>query len=238
MGCPVHPLLFQDLQSIQLGPEEPLHRNSEHLDVGYGISVQLSSGSRRKGFERLRDVISHHRQWWAKQYLQRYLQLLWEREVTSAARQFHVLAAQKGKPPTFKQFAKHAITSAQRWFGGDISLVYRTFGQPFPETIRRSHRLPTDRMAFATSVFKKLGGLPVESQRRSGSQDEQRQRLLDQLAVESFRYVQLVEAIERSPTLKEFGPRFQTLSTALSPDIETAWAMYAHAIERSLDSSK
>lgn len=232
LGFPVHPQLFRDLQSIQLGPEEPLRRDGGHLDVGYGISLHVSTGSRRRGFERLRDVITHHRQWWASQYLQRYLQMLWETEISSAARQYHMLSAQKGKAPTFKQYAKHAVVPAQHWFGGDVSLLYRAFGQPCPVDIRRSLRLPADRLAFATAVFNKLGGRPNVGQRHG--QEEERQRLLDQLAIESLRFVQLVEALERSPTLKEFGPRFQSLGVALSPDVETAWTTYACAVERSL----
>jgi hypothetical protein len=242
MHCPVHPQLFEELKSVRLGPEEPIYSRSSNIDVGYGISigVQTSSGLRRHGFELLRDVINRHRQWWAAHYLDAYLRARWETELKSTARQFHLMSEEKGKPPTLKQFAKHAVEPAQHWFGGDVGLLYASLGQKLVgEGVRRSLRMPNDRVAFAGAVFAGLGGIPFERQiavadREEGQRvaDEQdRHHKLRRLAAESLTYVQLVEALDRAPTLKEFGSKFEWPSKVLAEDPDAAWGRFAQIIE-------
>ena len=242
MRCQVDPQLFNDLNSVRLGPEEPIHSNHSSIDVGYGLSVgvQMSSGSRRRGFELVRDVITRHRQLWATRCLDAYLRARWETELKATARQFHLMTEERGKPPTLKQFAKHAVAPAQHWFGGDIGLLYASLGQKLPgDGVRQSLRMPKDRIAFVSAVFSGLGGVPFEysvemssheeGQRQAAEQD--RHRKLRSLAAESLTYVQLVEALGRPPTLKEFGTRFEWPSKVLSEEAEDAWRRFSAVVD-------
>jgi hypothetical protein len=243
LGVPIQPQLFQELNAVQLGPEEPIYSNNDHLPVGYGVSlsVRMSSGSRRRGFELLRDVITRHRRTWASLYLDAYLRALWETELKAAARQFHLMTEEKGKSPTLKQFAKYAVEPAQHWFGGDVGLLYASLGQKLSgDGIRRSLRMPENRLAFASSVFRELGGVPFErkvmvenrEEGRRQAEAQDRHHKLKRLAGESLRYLQLWEALGRPPVLSEFGSGFEWLSQVLAGDESAAWNAYAAAIER------
>lgn len=245
LRCPVHASLFEQLKRVPLGPEEPLYSSNEAIDVGYGVSmsVRMSSGSRRRGFELLRDVITRHRRWWASQFWETYARALWERSLKATARQFHLMTEEKGKTPTLKQFAKHGVEPAQRWFGGDFGLLYSAIGQRLAgEGGRRSLLMPPDRVAFAHTVFAALGGVPhqpsthvgdrAQAQAEAAARD--RHHGLRRLAADSLSYVQLMEALERPPTLKEFGSKFEWPSKVISPDIDTAWKMFSETVERVL----
>ena len=189
----------------------------------------MMRGSRRKGFELLRDVITRHRQWWASQCLDRYLRARWQRDLTTAARQFHVHEAAKGKPPTLKQFAKDAVRPASRWFGGDISMLASSLGLKLAVDMQRAQRMPRDRRAFARTVLDELR----RSTGQSGCNEAERAHHLQRLAAESVGYVQLWEALGRPPSRKELGAKFDWASKALSVDVDIAWEGYAAAIERS-----
>lgn len=245
LGCPVQPQLFEQLKQVRLGPEEAIYKGNDSIDVGYGLSlqIQMSGGTRRKGFELLRGVITQHRRWWASQYLERYLRVLWERELKAVARQFHLISEEKGKPPTLKQFAKHVVEPARRWFGGDVGLLYTSIGQKLGNiAIRRSLRMPSDRVSFVERVFNALGGFPFDDRSIPRTPEDAKQHAamrdrhhaLRRLAAESLTYVQLAEAQERAPTLKEFGPRFEWPSKALDSNVEVAWATFSTTIDRVL----
>ncbi len=245
MRFPVHPQLFEELKAVRLGPEEPIYVRNDRLDIGHGLSiaVQTSSSSRRRGFELLRDVITRHRRWWGTQHLVAYGRAIWEVELKAAGRQFHLMTEEKGKPPTLKQFAKHAVDPARHWFGGDVGLLYSALGQKLAgEGVKQSLRMPGDRVRFANTVFQELGGVPFDrqsvvaskedGQRQAAAQD--RHHKLRRLAGEGLAYVQLAEALGRPPTLKEFGSKFEWPSKALSDDANAAWNLYSGAIERAL----
>jgi hypothetical protein len=245
MRSPVHRQLFDELNAVQLGPEEPIYTHNERLDVGYGLSIgfQVSGGSRRRGFELLRDVITRHRRWWSTQYFDTYVRALWENELKATGRQFHLRTEEKGKPPTLKQFAKHAVEPARHWFGGDVGLLYAALGQKLADgEVKRSVQMPRDRVAFANAIFQELGGRLFDLQamaargedgeRQATAQD--RHRKLVHLSGESLTYLQLAEALGRRPTLKEFGSKFEWPSNVLSDDVTAAWDAYCAAIERAL----
>jgi hypothetical protein len=242
MGSPVHPELFAELNAVRLGPEEQICAKDDRVDVGHGLSVsiQMSRGSKRRGFELLRDVITRHRRWWASQYLEQYLRALWETELKGAARQYHLMTEEKGRPPTLKQYAKHAVEPARHWFAGDISLLYAALGQKLSGTIGRAVRMPANRIAFANAVFDELGGRPftrqvVVAKREDGVQqaaEQDQHHRLRRLAGESLAFVQLSEALGRTPTLKEFGSKFDYMGQVLASDGDAAWGIYTSAIAR------
>jgi hypothetical protein len=88
--------------------------------------MSMSTGSRRVGFERLRDIITRYRRAWVEQYLDAYLRARWETEIREASRLHAQAIAEKGKPPTPKQFARHVVTATSHWFGGDLSVHFKT----------------------------------------------------------------------------------------------------------------
>lgn len=240
-GCPVPVQLFEELMSVQLGPEIPIYSDDDRIDFGYGASIrlQVSRGSRRSGFERLRDVITRHRQQWAARHLDAYLRSRWETELKATARQYHLLTEDRGKPPTLRQFAKHAVQPARRWFGGDVSLLYASLGLKLAGGVRRSLCMPADRLAFATEVFVRLAGMPFEQSAAAWSAEprerqaarQHRHDRLRRLAESSLTYVQLLEALGRPPTSKEFGwPAEPEPSEAH----ELGWETFAGVVEGAL----
>ncbi|HEX8407798.1 MAG TPA: stress protein [Thermoanaerobaculia bacterium] len=247
LGCPVDPQLFTELVAAEkkLGKAQPITdpEHSSTIDAGgFTISMELNVGSRRAGFERLRDVVTKHRRAWASEHLERYLRALWEGEIRRAAREYNRHIEVKRKAPTAKQFAKFAEAPANHWFGGDVSLLYAAFGEKSPVTSARAGLLPQDVEAFALRVFHALGGKKTKwseyAYQTDGPEHERRQAEWNahwkrkELAEASVRYVQLREAFGRQPTVTEFGRRnFEYWGEALGNDRDAAWAVYADTID-------
>lgn len=246
LGTPIDPALFQELQRAEgkLGPQQQVtdpHQTTRH-DVG-GISVTLTfpTGTRRDGFVLLRDIVTHYRRSWSEQYLETYLRARWDTEIRDAARDFSLLYEQKGKAPSPKQFASHALQATNHWFGGDMSALYRMIGEKSPVEPQRTHLMPDDREAFVRSVHEQLGALahvPAQSAAKIGPRneyqysDEHLKRSREWLAESSLRYIQRQEALDRPPTVNEFGrDGFIYRAPILSPDQEIAWSTYQRIIE-------
>jgi hypothetical protein len=202
-------------------------------------------GSRRTGFEKLRDAITFHRRAWSRRHLDAYLRARWESEIRATANDFNRLFEQKGRIPTVKQFAKFAVVPANHWFGGNISDLYSSFGEKSPVQSERRRFLPRDIESFMGQVFRAIGGKPtswndlaktiVGSNRATQDEAWRRHGIRKQLAEMSVLYVQLREASGVSPTMKEFGEsKFRQLSPALADQPENAWRLYSQAIEQAL----
>jgi hypothetical protein len=244
LGCPIDPVLFAELRDAEtrLGSPEPLKEEKPSVDVAPGIKFEMSisTGSRRSGFEHLRDIITRYRRAWAEEFLDCYLRERWETELRDAARLHAQAIAEKGKPPTPKQFAKHAVAATNHWFGGDLSSFYAAIGEKSMVHPVRVTLLPADRLDFAKHVFESLGGRPFErraivSSREEGltqAAEQDRHSKLGWLAEESLRFIQLEEALGRHPELKEFGASgFEYRSGVLSPDPPQAWGYYVTTVE-------
>jgi hypothetical protein len=244
LGCPIDPALFAELREAEtrLGPAEPQGEKKSSVEVSPGIRVEMSmsTGSRRAGFECLRDIITRYRREWTEQYLNAYLRARWETEIREASRLHAQAIAQKGKPPTPKQFARHAVTATSHWFGGDLSGLYAVIGERSAVHPIRVSMMPADRLGFAKSVFESLGGRRFErrvvvSSREEGraqAEEQDRHRKLGWLAEHSVRFIQLEEALGRAPEMKEVGnSAFEYQSGILSPDPQQAWEKYAAIVE-------
>lgn len=243
LGCPINLNLFADLSEAEkrLGPPEPIKTNVSTTEVaGVTLEMSMSSGSRRSGFAKLRDVLTKHRRAWADQYLELYLRARWETELREAARLHAQMIADKGKPPTPKQFARDAVAVTNHWFGGDLSSFYASIGEKSMVRAERVSLLPADRFTFARQVFESLGGQPFErrtfvSDREEGlaqAAQQDRHTKLGWLAEESLRLIQLEEALGRPPELKEFGAAgFEYRSGVLAPDPQEAWTNYLAVVE-------
>jgi hypothetical protein len=236
MGCAIDPALFVELidGEARLGPEEPVSTEKTSVEIRPGVQVQmsLSSATRRSGFEGLRDIITRHRRAWSERYLESYLKSRWGTELREAARHHSEAIAERGKPPTPKQFAKHAVVAANHWLGGDMSAFYAAIGEKSAVHPVRVCLMPLDRGRFANRVFDGLGGqrfvrrVVVANREEGNAQAEEQDRhtKLGWLAEQSLSYVQLEEALGRPPELKEFGTSgFEYRCSVLSTDTEVAW---------------
>ena len=125
LGCPIDPAMFTELieGEAKLGPEEPVEK--EQVSLGFSLYTR----TRRPGFEILRDIVTQHRRAWAERYLDAYLKTCWDTELREAARHHAEVIAAKGKPPTPKQFARHALAATNHWLGGDMSAFYAAIGE-------------------------------------------------------------------------------------------------------------
>jgi hypothetical protein len=245
LGAPVDLRLFEELVKAEerLGPPQPLTQNSSTVTGRYGVAITftVNSGTRREGFERLRDIIARHRRSWAEKYLSQYLHLRWETEIREAGRTYNLLLHEMGKAPTPKQFANVVAPAVNHWFGGDLSGLYGALREKSPIQPRRVTILPVDRAAFAFSVFQTLGGNLSFRQEHTYKpqqgyqlwrQEWDRNAQLSELAGLCFWYIQLEEGLGRSPDIKEFGKsKFTQLSSVVSDNVEEAWSVYTDAIE-------
>jgi hypothetical protein len=250
LGCPIDPALFGELQDAetQLAPSQSIENDTSAVEVTPGITVTLSmsSGSRRSGFEQLRDIVTRHRRAWAERHLHRYLRSRWESEIREAGRLHAQAIAERGKPPTAKQFARAAALPANHWFGGDIAGLYGALGEKSPVQPERVMLMPTDRRGFALRVFARLGGTPFERQNLNASgqdidaqaAEQNRNAALAWFGGQSLRVIQLEEAMGRPPELKDFGRQaFEWRSVILADDPLKAWERFAAAIYAELTRS-
>lgn len=242
---PVPDALFRDLVAAErrLGPEEPIKRHEvpyQNTTHGISITMSIASGTRRAGFEGLRDIILQYLQAWTQQYLDTYLRYCWESEIQKAARHYLVRLHEKGKAPTVKQFAPQAVDAVNHWFGGDIAGLYTVMGEKCPVTPTQERLLPSDPQAFVDAVFIALGGKPIDwsttppsgKAREHWEAERDRMSKIGDLASESLHFLQLQEALGEVPTRKVFGEaKFEYRAVALSPTTEEAWQRYVRAME-------
>lgn len=245
LGTPLDEHLFEELikGEEQLGSPLPLTQNSSTVRGKYGISITFttSSGTRREGFERLRDIITRYRRSWTEKHLSQYLRLRWETEIREAGHAYNLALSEMGKAPTAKELAKMAAPAVNHWFGGDLSGLYGALREKSPVQPKRVALLPGDRVAFAFSIFQALGGNPRFRQEHAykAGQDYQawrkesdRNAQLSELAGLSFWYVQLEEGLGQPPDLKVFGrSKFAHLCSVVNDDVDEAWRVYTQAIE-------
>ncbi len=115
LGTPVDPALFDELAAAErrLGPEQAIEdpdRTSTIAEGGFEITISMSVGTRRGGFERLRDIVTRHRRAWAGRHLDAYLRARWEGEVRAAARAYHTALNDRGRPPTARESCRVSVT--------------------------------------------------------------------------------------------------------------------------------
>jgi hypothetical protein len=187
VGTPVDEALFTDLKKAesQLGPEIPIVSRETKTEY---LTMTISHGARRDGFESLRDVIANHRRQWTQSYLPQYLEQRWKAEVQTVGAAYMHQLHDKGKAPTAKSFAKTAQHVTNNWFGGDLSGLFRTIGEKSTVNPVYERRMPKDMVPFALAVRARLTNHEV----LRGLRDEPAQ------------FVQLEEALGRLPDVKEF----------------------------------
>jgi len=242
-GTPVNPRLFEERIAAEkrLGPPQPMNQDKTSHNVGSGISISItySSGNRRAGFERLRDIITRHRQAWAKEHLDTYLRARWEMPLRSASQAYNKLLHDKGKSPTVKQTAKLAEDVTNAWFAGDLHAFYGAIGEKASVQPQQRLRLPQDRERFIHEVFARLGGRQLGTQPDysdrvrydAHTKQVQKQWALARLAELSLKYVQMWEVLDRLPTVEEVSAStFEQWKTPLNDNTDVAWQRYSTII--------
>jgi hypothetical protein len=220
--------LFHELSRANrlLGPPEPIEDRSTLVDAGgLTLTVSMSSGTRRSGFEMLRDLITKYRRAWAADKLDTYLRAAREGEIGHAVHTYRRTEADRGKPPTIKQFAKHVVGPANHWFGADISLLFASFGEESPvqsEVVQGG----VDRVRLSRAAFRGFGGKEVPSEGY-----ENPNWVPGRLANSALSYLQLEQALGRPPTLKEFGPStIEWAARQTKSDPDKTWTWYTQVI--------
>ena len=234
-GTPIHPSLFDELDQAEhrLGQPQDLDSHAYELNLPDGrIGIRFSGGGqRRDGFEILRDIITRHRQGWTRRYRADYLRHRWTTELTTTARSLHRHIAAKGKPPTFRQFASFAAATANHWFNGDLASLYTAIGEKPPATPRRIDLLPTTAHDFVHAVYAALGGQYYNDDLRTTDfPTADRYRQIARLASASTYYLQISEALGRTPEPSEFGANRYEWTWAT--DLDHGWPLYQQAIQQ------
>lgn len=234
MGAPVDRQLFADLVEAEkrLGPPEEVESESSTTDYGvFSVKISLGGGTRRKGFEKLRDVITRHRSAWGQRHLEGYLKNRWESEITEAAKAYNLLVQSKeGKVPTLKQFAKAAAPATNHWFGGYVCGLYGAMREKCPARPERVRIMPRDVPGFARALF---DSLTAEAARYRGESEAKRySNYIEVLANLGIKYVQLEEALGRPLAMKDLGERFVSHTVAVKDnDPEGVWVTFVEAVE-------
>jgi hypothetical protein len=229
-GWPIDPALFADLEAAerQLGPSvEVVKVLSQEVYGEVSMTMSTTTGRRRTGFVLLRDIVTAYRRDWAAANLDFCLRGRWESEVRQVAWEHNRWLAAKGKAPTLKQFAKIAAPAANNWFGGDIADLFGAFGEKAPARAQRVRLMPANREAFVHAVWEALGGEEVDPITWRGAVPRNPQWTIRRLADESLRFVQLQEALDRPPTVKELLPHHQW-----PEDVEALWPTYTRVVEQ------
>lgn len=227
MQTPIDPHLFTDLIEAEkrLGPPKEVEDESSTTDYGmFSVKISVGGGTKRSGFERLRDAVTRHRRAWSEKHLETYLKMRWEREITEAGRAYNLLVQNKGgRVPTAKQFAKAATPATNHWFGGDISGLYGSLREKCPVEPQRTRRMPEDVYDFAQRLYE---AFPHDKDGQNYT------NYIDALAGLGVRYVQMEEALGRLPEMNELGKRFKDHSRALKDDVGEAWEIFIDTIQR------
>ena len=236
VGASVDESLFVELIAAEkrLGEPEAITEKSSSTNVGYGISLSISvgAGSRRRGFEKLRDIITRHRRNWTAKHLDSYLRGRWETELKEAAQKFHLLLGEKGgKAPTLKQFARAATLPANHWFGGNISHLYSAIGEKSPVEPEHRKRMPADILTFVQRLTKGLPSRSFEMYEGRIADERDQEHYKQNLAELGLKYIQLEEALSRSPELKDLKSSFAYRYRVLSEDENEAWMIFQQAMQ-------
>jgi hypothetical protein len=240
LGCPIDTGLFKELgdaeRKLTPRPAEPEKASEHEVAEGISITVSISVGAEKKdGFEHLNAVLSRFRQMWMRDHLDGYLEKQWEMTLRAVGGRYHRHVADKGKPPTSKQFAKFAAPAANEWFGGDLSGLSAALGLPAPEPPTRRRLMPEDRAAFVRRVRDLLGGASWERSKEE-QDDEKRHQMLrwSEMAERAPEVVQVWEATGEEPSIKGFGWARLRLETAFGPDLDAGWDRYVRAVREAL----
>jgi hypothetical protein len=234
IGAPIDQQLFSDLIKAEekLGPPESIEKDSSTTDYGmFSLTISMSSGTRRRGFEILRDVITNHRRAWTEKYFKAYLKSRWEAEITQAGHTYNLLVQERGgRVPTIKQFARAAAPATNHWFGGNVCGLYSAIREKCPVEPKRIQLMPADIVGFAKKLYESLPSQPF---RFPDGKDASSYRAgyIEEIATLGIKYIQLEEGLGRPPELQELGEKFPYYCKAMPGNLDEAWHTFVRALE-------
>ncbi len=236
MGCPVEAELLDSIANAErlLGAPRQVAGKREVTRSG-GIEIELSTEItiERGGFEAARDVISTARDRWTFVHLENYLQRRGHQDLEDANRFYWRTVADRGRPPTLKQFASIAGALAVNWLGGEIAVAYVAVGAESPITTDRVGRPALPRVEFVQKVLEGLaGGRPLELDPMKGGYRESWE--LVSLANSSFRYLQVMEGTGDKPKVKDMAGVVERLSEVRAVKPEEILDWYAQVVDWAL----
>lgn len=231
-GAPVDPAFLDAISKAErlLGPPQEVWRDEKTLPSESGlftITTRVGGGTRRDGFERVRDLITAARRAWADQHLDSYLHARRTLALEGAAGRYHVAVnARGGKPPTIKQTAKQAADAVNLWLGGDLAAFYRLIREKSPAPITDGRLVTRAPDLAVADLYKRL----VAALNPNDDSDVSwtARRLLDPATT----YVRWLEATGEAP-----GPdRVKDVvyhRDALGGTDDEAWRTFVRAVEAS-----
>lgn len=230
-GAPVDPAFLQAISGADrlLGPpeqvwsDEKTHPSENEL---FTITTRIGSGTRRDGFEKVRDLITTARRAWAERYLNGYLRARRTEALEGAAERYHVAVnARGGKSPTLKQAAKDAAQATNLWLGGDLAAYYRIIREKSPAQIKDGRLVTRPPDVALADLHARLKALVTKD-------DSDPAWAATQLLRPATDYVRWLEATGQAP-----GPdRIKDVAhyeTSLGSSPEQAWSSFVGAIEDS-----
>ena len=231
-GTPVDPAFLAAIEKAGrlLGPPQEVWRDERTIPSESGlftITTRVGGGTRRDGFERVRDLVAKGRRAWADRYLSDYLRTRRTSALEGAAERYHVAVnARGGKPPTLKQTARDAATATNLWLGGDLGAFYRLIREKSPVPIEDGRRVTRPPDLALAHLYGELAALDTAD----GADVSWTARRLLKPATE---YVRWLEATGWAP-----GPdrvkEFEYNAGIFGDDQSWAWTSFVAAIDRTL----
>jgi hypothetical protein len=232
-GTPVDQQLFADLIKAEekLGPPEEIREEQSTTSHGmFSVTVSMSRGTRRPGFEILRNVVTRHRRAWAEKHLQAYVKSRWDSEITQAGHAYNLLVQEReGRVPTLKQFARAAAPATNHWFGGNVCGLYSAIREKCPAEPKRVQLMPADVIGFAKRLYEFLPSRPFTFPDGNDA-SAYRASYIQDIANLGVKYIQMEEGLGRPPEMKELGEEFPYYSKAMPGDVEEAWQTFVKTV--------
>lgn len=239
LGCPIAASLFSDLIEAErgLGPPKGNREESQSgMTVDNAIQITMTVGfsnSKRKGFQRLREVISHHRRKWSETHFDDYLMKLATHEVQCFASQHAQHLARTGKAPSLKSLINVAKPAADHWFGGDIRLLYAAIGEPIKEALCFVPDMPGDVQGYRYRVYAILVGRGRTATYEEILSQDARFKPLKALSNRSIDLLRIKAILGRDPTPEEFDRReFDKVQSLLGDSTAVAWRIFVDACDQ------
>ena len=227
ISCPIPVEWLERIAEAQssLAPPEQFG-DRERIEEGpVALEVFFSRGTRRGGFERVRDLIAQLRAEWTKRNMPAYLERRYARLRDDLASFYYRTSKDRGKPPTPTQFAHRAVDLANGWLGGSVQKAYTAAGAPpqLDSTLvghPNFRRLAfVNRMLEALSEGKKLTLDPMVP-------DYGTSWALILLANDSLRFMQVEEVLGQTPELKDIRSAMSRYARESGVDEKKAFEWY------------
>jgi hypothetical protein len=228
-GTPVDPAFLRAIAQAErlLGPPQQVWSDEHTIPSESGlftITTRSGGGTRRDGFEKVRDLITDARRAWADRHLDAYLRARERSALEGAAERYHVaINARGGKPPTLKQAARDAASATNLWLGGDLGAFYRRIREKSPVPVQDGRLVTRPPDLALEDLYRRLAELDVEA---DAAVSWTARRLLKP----ATEYVRWLEATGEAPgpdRLKEFS----YYAGPLGNDLVQAWGAFVEAVE-------